>query len=138
MPKTAAPHFAPTAKRAIFLYLAGGTSQVELFDPKPKLIEHTGKPLPQSFLKNEKRLSFIDIKKSKLMGSRLGFRRYGRGGMEMSELLPNIVELQSGGWVLQRRAWFSGPKAGGFGHWHFACPPIWGSAVMRVLKLDHG
>lgn len=85
-----APHFAPRAKRAIFLYLAGGTSQVELFDPKPKLIQHTGEPIPESFLKNEKRLSFIELDKSKLMGSRLGFRRYGQCGMEMSEFLPNI------------------------------------------------
>src|SRR5439155_8089762 len=46
------PHFAPKAKQCIFLFMEGGTSQVDLFDPKPKLNEMNGKKLPESFTKN--------------------------------------------------------------------------------------
>ncbi len=83
------PHFAPRVKNGIFIFLAGGTSQVELFDPKPKLAELTGEKLPDSFFAKER---FFSIKpdRAMMMGSRFGFRRYGRGGLEMSELLPHI------------------------------------------------
>src|SRR5688500_1113297 len=43
------PHFKPTAKSAIFVFLVGGTSQVDLFDPKPDLAKLHGKPIPESF-----------------------------------------------------------------------------------------
>ena len=46
------PHFAPKAKQCIFLFMEGGMSQVDLFDPKPKLNEMNGKKLPESFTKN--------------------------------------------------------------------------------------
>jgi hypothetical protein len=84
-----APHFPPRARRCIFLFLAGGTSQVELFDPKPKLAELTGQTLPESFFARER---FFTIKREKalVMGSRFGYRRYGECGTEMSELLPHI------------------------------------------------
>src|SRR3954447_732987 len=83
------PHLAATARNCIFIFLAGGTSQVELFDPKPKLAELTGQPLPASFFAREK---FFSIKpdRSLVMPSGFGFRRYGQSGMELSELLPNI------------------------------------------------
>jgi hypothetical protein len=83
------PHFPPRARQCIFIFLAGGTSQVELFDPKPKLTELTGEKLPESFFARER---FFSIKRdqSLVMGSRTGFRRYGQSGLEMSELLPHI------------------------------------------------
>jgi hypothetical protein len=84
-----APHFPPRAKRCIFIFLAGGSSQVELFDPKPKLTELTGQLLPESFFARERFFS-IKREKSLVMGSRFGFRRYGASGLEMSELLPQI------------------------------------------------
>src|SRR5262245_6558214 len=62
-----APHRSARAKNCIFIFLAGGTSQVELFDPKPELIERTGQKLPESFFKNE-RFSFIKPDQSLLMG----------------------------------------------------------------------
>src|SRR3954453_2764107 len=83
------PHLPPKATNCIFIFLAGGTSQVELFDPKPKLDELNGQPLPASFFARER---FFSIKpdRSLVMQSGFGFRRYGQCGMEMSELLPNI------------------------------------------------
>ncbi len=85
-------HFPPTAKRAIFIYLAGGTSQIELFDPKPKLTELTGKGIPESFNKKEL-FAFVKPESAKLMGSRFPFRRYGQSGLEMSSLLPHVGSM---------------------------------------------
>src|SRR5215467_9095684 len=53
------PHFPPKVKNVIYLFMAGGPSQLELFDYKPKLQELSGKPIPDSYLKN-KRFAFMD------------------------------------------------------------------------------
>src|SRR5262245_5021967 len=83
------PHGFGRAQNCIFIFLAGGTSHLELFDPKPKLQELDGQPIPESFLKGV-RFSFVKPSQSVLMGSRFGFRKYGECGMELSELLPHI------------------------------------------------
>lgn len=83
------PHFAPRAKNCIFLYMEGGVSQVDLFDPKPKLNELNGQKLPESLTKNV-RFAFIQKDSAVLLGSPHKFRRFGRCGMELSELLPGI------------------------------------------------
>jgi len=83
------PHFPGKAQHCIFIFLAGGTSHLELFDPKPKLKELDGQAIPESFL-NGIRFSFTKPTQSKLMGSRFEFRRYGQCGMELSNLLPHI------------------------------------------------
>lgn len=72
------PHFAPQAKRIIFLCMRGGPSHVELFDDKPKLTADHGKP-------------GILNKSSKLLGSRWKFAQHGESGQSVSELLPNIA-----------------------------------------------
>src|SRR5882724_2244081 len=77
------PHFAPKAKQCIFIYMEGGVSQLDLFDPKPKLNELNGQKLPESFTKNV-RFAFIEKDSAKLLGSPYPFRRYGKCGMEMS------------------------------------------------------
>ena len=84
-----APHTFGRAQNCIFIFLAGGTSHLDLFDPKPKLQELDGQPIPDSFLKGV-RFSFVKPGQSVLMGSRFGFRKYGACGTEMSELLPHI------------------------------------------------
>lgn len=83
------PHRTPRAQNCIFIFLAGGTSQIELFDPKPVLSQRTGQPLPESFFKNQ-RFSFIKPESSLLMGTHFPYRTYGQSGMEMSELLPHV------------------------------------------------
>ncbi len=83
-----APHFAAKAKRVIFLFMAGGPSQLELFDYKPKLQELDGKVIPPSYVKN-KRFAFIK-QDAKLLGTRRTFRRFGESGAEMSTLLPHL------------------------------------------------
>jgi uncharacterized protein (DUF1501 family) len=82
-------HFAPTAKACVFLYLAGGPSQVDLYDPKPALQKRHGQKMPASFLENSE-FAFIDSKKAVLKGSHVGFRKRGNCGIEYSDLLPHI------------------------------------------------
>src|SRR2546427_9375967 len=79
-----APHFAPRAKRAIFLYMPGGPSHVDLFDPKPRLAADNGKPLPFEKPKLER------TKTGNLLASPWKFSRHGQSGIEVSELLPGM------------------------------------------------
>ncbi|MCA9085868.1 MAG: DUF1501 domain-containing protein [Planctomycetaceae bacterium] len=82
-------HFAPTAKRCIFLFMEGGPSQMDLFDPKPKLNELDGQPMPESVL-NEIKFAFIQKETARLMGSPRRFRKYGECGMDLSDLMPHL------------------------------------------------
>src|SRR3954465_6302197 len=81
------PHFAAKARQCIFIYMEGGVSQLDLFDPKPKLNELNGQKLPESLMKNV-RFAFLQKDSAQLLGSPYKFRRYGQCGMEMSEMLP--------------------------------------------------
>jgi len=85
-----APHFPPRAKNCIFLFLAGGTSQIELFDPKPKLETLAGSRVPMSLLRSVSPVLQKKWRNRPIMASRFGYRRYGKCGTEMSELLPRI------------------------------------------------
>jgi uncharacterized protein (DUF1501 family) len=84
------PHFAPKAKNCIFIFLEGAPSQIDLFDPKPKLNELHGQKLPESMTKNV-RFAFIQKETAVLMGSPRKFQRHGQCGMELSDLLPNLA-----------------------------------------------
>ncbi len=86
-----APHFAPRAKHVIFLFMAGGPSQLELFDNKPRLRELDGQVIPPSVVAN-KRFAFIKGD-AKLLGSRRRFARHGDSGAEMSECLPHLATV---------------------------------------------
>ncbi|MEX2673774.1 MAG: DUF1501 domain-containing protein [Phycisphaeraceae bacterium] len=80
-----APHYLPRAKNVIFLFMSGGPSQMDLFDPKPMLEKHAGQPLPFE------KPSLMRTQTRGLLGSPFKFRRHGQSGMEVSELLPNIA-----------------------------------------------
>src|SRR5262245_49302108 len=87
-PKTPlAPHFSPRAKTVIFFFMAGAPSQVDLFDPKPRMKKWHGQPLPDSMQKD-----LVDpFKKiAPIMASPRQFSHYGECGMEFSELVPHI------------------------------------------------
>src|SRR6266481_4048805 len=73
------PHFAPKAKRVIFLFLNGGMSQVDTFDPKPMLIKHDGEPMPGPKIKT-------DRASGALMRSPFEFKKCGQSGIEVSEI----------------------------------------------------
>ncbi|MDZ4860293.1 MAG: DUF1501 domain-containing protein [Candidatus Hydrogenedentes bacterium] len=80
-----APQFAPRAKNIIFLFMSGGPSHVDLFDPKPRLRRDNGQPLPFEKPKLER------TKTGNLLGSPWSFKKYGQGGIDISELLPNLA-----------------------------------------------
>ena len=79
-----APHFAPKAKRMVHFFLNGGPSHVDTFDPKPKLLEYAGKPLPTSYL-TERRTGGA-------LPSPFAFKKYGQSGLEISELFQRTAE----------------------------------------------
>jgi hypothetical protein len=81
-------HFPARAKRVIFLFMAGGPSQIDLFDPKPKLRELNGQVTPKSFTEG-KRFAFLKPDAT-LLGSPRRFSRHGKCGAELSELLPHL------------------------------------------------
>ena len=82
------PHFEAKAKRVIFLFMAGGPSQLELFDYKPKLQELDGQTVPDEYTKG-KRFAFLKGK-PKLVGTRRKFTKHGECGMELGESLPHL------------------------------------------------
>src|SRR6202166_2738635 len=85
------PHFPPTAKNVIFLFMAGAPSHLDLFDYKPQLAKFNGTLPPPELLKGY-RAAFINPQ-SKLLGPKFKFAKYGRSGAELSELLPHLAEV---------------------------------------------
>ncbi len=82
------PHLTPRAKRVIFLFMHGGPSHLDTFDPKPRLEQDHGKPIPFKLS-----LSFNPSYKGGLMKSPWGFKRYGESGIPVSDLFPEVGEL---------------------------------------------
>ena len=81
------PHFAPKAKHIIFLYMDGGVSQVDAFDPKPRLIKENGADPYEKFKVDATQFNNI----GRLMKSPWEFKQHGESGIWMSELFPHIA-----------------------------------------------
>jgi uncharacterized protein (DUF1501 family) len=81
-------HFAPKAKRVIYLFMAGAPSTLDLFDNKPALRKYDGQPCPDEYIKGE-RFAFIKGTPM-LLGSPFNFKRYGQSGNEISDILPHL------------------------------------------------
>ncbi|MFM7322931.1 MAG: DUF1501 domain-containing protein [Armatimonadota bacterium] len=77
------------AKRVIWLTMAGGPSQLELLDPKPDLARMHGTPMPASLVQG-RQLAQLQGKPLRCLGPQFGFRRYGKSGIELGELIPRI------------------------------------------------
>ncbi len=84
------PHHRPRAKRIIYLYMAGGPSHLETFDPKPTLAQMHGKPLPTSIL-NGQPLSPNGRSTNRCVGPLFPFRRCGKSGLYMTNLFPHLA-----------------------------------------------
>ncbi len=82
-------HLRPRAKRVIWLSMAGGPSHLETFDPKPKLAEMHGQPMPESMTKGQQ-LAQLQGQQLKCFGPQHKFSRFGREGAEICELFPQI------------------------------------------------
>ncbi len=85
-----APHHAAKAKRMIFLFMAGGPSHMETFDPKPLLNKLHGQKRPAEF--GEAKYQFV-TNDAKLLGTKRTFQRYGKSGIEVSDLLPRTAQF---------------------------------------------
>jgi hypothetical protein len=96
------------AKRVIYLFMAGGPSQLELFEDKPKLRELHGQKPPESLMKG-KRFAFLKGNET-LLGSKRKFERYGKSGMWLSELLPHHQK------IVDEVCWLRGMSTDVFNH----------------------
>jgi hypothetical protein len=85
------PHFAPRARRVLYLHMAGAPSHLDLFDPKPALARLDGQPVSQELIQNE-RFAFIKGV-PKVLASPYRFAPHGECGLELSELLPHLATV---------------------------------------------
>ena len=111
------PHFPARIKNVIYLFMAGGPSQLDLFDYKPKLQQFDGKAAPESLLRG-KRFAFMDTfakEPPKLLGSRREFKQHGKSGLYFSDLLPHIAT------VADDIAMISGVNTDNFNHGPAKC-----------------
>src|SRR5690349_5465673 len=82
-------HFVARAKNVIYLFMAGGPSQLDLYDYKPKLVELNGQEIPKSYIEG-KRFAFMSTSHGvKCLGTRRKFKQHGQSGAWMSDLLPH-------------------------------------------------
>ena len=82
-------HLAPRAKRVIYLFMSGGPSHVDTFDPKPTLAERHGQEMPPELIRNHE-FAMIKEARPKVKGSPCTFQSRGQSGTEVSELFPHV------------------------------------------------
>ena len=87
-----APQVTPRARRVIWLYMAGGMSHLETFDPKPALARMHGQPMPESFTRG-KQIAQLQGQKLNCFAPQHPFQRCGRSGLEISSIFPNLGKL---------------------------------------------
>ena len=102
------PHHRPKAKSVIFLFMAGGPSQLDLFEDKPALRKHHGQLPPRSYL-DGKRFAFLKGTET-LLGSAQKFRRYGECGQSLCHLLPHHRK------IVDEVTWLHAMKTDVFNH----------------------
>lgn len=85
-------HFAPKAKRVIFLSMAGGPSHLETFDHKPKLAEMHGQPMPESFTKGQP-IAQLQGAKLTCFAPQHPFKKFGQSGQQIAEIFPKLGEV---------------------------------------------
>lgn len=84
-------HYAPRARRVIYLFMAGAPSQLDMFDYKPELARHDGQPIPAEIVRGQ-RYAFIR-RDARLLAPRFKFARHGQSGAELSEIIPALAEV---------------------------------------------
>ena len=87
----AEPHFAPKAKNVIFLFMMGGPSHLDLFDPKPKMAALHGQPMPASLVQAKKSATGGVLET--VLASPRKFARHGQSGIEFSDFLPHTATM---------------------------------------------
>jgi hypothetical protein len=84
------PHFPPRAKRVIWLYMAGGMSHLETFDPKPKLAAMTGQPMPEAITKGQQ-IAQLQGAKLNCFAPQHPFQKWGKSGLEITTIWPELA-----------------------------------------------
>jgi hypothetical protein len=93
-PGAVAPHFAPKAKRIIYLHMVGGPSQLDLYDYKPKMTEFYDKDLPDSVRMGQRLTTMTSgQKRFPVAPSKYKFQQHGKSGMWVSEMLPHTAKM---------------------------------------------
>ncbi|HUE69346.1 MAG TPA: DUF1501 domain-containing protein, partial [Pirellulaceae bacterium] len=101
-PPTGMPHFAPKAKNVIWIFLSGGVSHMETFDPKPALTKYEGKTYDETGLQNPQKLPIYQERSRSVVGMdrqifnkifplQIGFKKHGHSGIEVSDWLPHLA-----------------------------------------------
>ncbi len=125
------PHHSPRAKAVICLFQHGGPSQMDLFDPKPELGKHNGKPYPG------KLETHFHTQVGNLLASPFKFQKHGQSGMELSELLPHIAKIADDLTLIRSMTTESVDHEAALHMIHsgklFAGRPVWGSWVLYGL-----
>jgi len=85
-------HFAPKAKRVIYLYMAGGPSHLESFDYKPQLAKLDGQPMPESFTEGQP-IAQLQGQQLECLAPQASFSRYGKNGQEISDYFPHTARI---------------------------------------------
>jgi hypothetical protein len=94
LPDARGPHFAPRARRLVYLFLSGGPSQIDLWDPKPGLAARYDQDLPDSIRQGQRITTMTSgQKRLPIAPSRFRFARHGGSGIEVSELLPHLAQV---------------------------------------------
>jgi hypothetical protein len=114
------PHFGARAKRVIFLFMEGGPSHVDLFDPKPELTRMNGQPLPAKF---GKVLTPMGTGGNNLLASKRSFRQHGQSGLDFSDWVPHMAKLADD-WCMLRAC-----HADGLNHVGSVCQMNTGSVL---------
>src|SRR5690349_2547288 len=86
------PHVPPRARRVIYLYMAGGPSHLESFDPKPELARMHGQPMPESFTRGQP-IAQLQGAQLRCFAPQHRFRRFGRSGQEIAQIFPHIGSI---------------------------------------------
>ena len=88
------PHFAPKARRVIYLFQSGAPSQIDLFDHKPMLRDRQGEDLPESIRQGQRLTGMTSGQDAfPVASSKFKFKKYGESGCELSELLPHTSRV---------------------------------------------
>jgi uncharacterized protein DUF1501 len=114
------PHFAPTAKSVIWLFMEGGPSHLDTFDPKPALVTLAGKPMPASY---GTVITAMGTSNNTLMPSQRNFKQYGQSGIWVSDWYPEIARHAD------KMAVFKGCWADGLNHVGSVCQMNTGSIL---------
>jgi len=133
-----APHFMPRVKRVIMLFMFGGPSHIDTFDPKPLLAKHSGRILPAE---ERPRVISFPNRMGSLVGSAFEFRQHGESGLPVSSLFPHLAQRADDLCVINSMHCSNSRHGGAVLEWHTGSDtfvrPSFGSWILYGLGSDN-